>query len=191
MEKEPGALFTATEKELETLGEKYHGFRKELMRKMHLGLTKTYNQFHNPRLAFVPEDADEKGVRKTHGKATLELWKHLKKTKGTCTFAEAVEGIVSLRAMHKEIDLAVLKAYEWEDINPAHDFYEVDYLPENDRTRYTISPDARWVVLKRLLELNHTRHGEEVAAGLVDTEGKALKKEKPKRDVDAGEQELF
>jgi len=38
------------------------------------------------------------------------------------------------------------------------DFYEVDYLPENDRVRYTISPDARKEVLKRLLKLNHEIH---------------------------------
>jgi len=50
---------------------------------------------------------------------------------------------------------AVLKAYGGEDIYLAHDFYEVDYLPENDRVRYTISPDARKEVLKRLLKLNH------------------------------------
>jgi hypothetical protein len=52
----------------------------------------------------------------------------------------------------------VLKAYGWEDIDLTHDFYEVDYLPENDRVRYTISPDARKEVLKRLLKLNHEIH---------------------------------
>jgi hypothetical protein len=52
----------------------------------------------------------------------------------------------------------------------------VDYLPENDRIRYTIHPDARKEVLKRLLELNHQIHAEEVAAGLW--EKKAGKKKK-------------
>ena len=51
------------------------------------------------------------------------------------------------------MDETVLKTYGWQDINLAHDFYEVDYLPENDRVRYTISPDARKEVLKRLLKL--------------------------------------
>jgi len=59
-----------------------------------------------------------------------------------------------------------LKAYGWEDINLAHDFYEVDYLPENDRVRYTISPDARKEVLKRLLKLNHEIHEQEMKARL-------------------------
>jgi len=53
-------------------------------------------------------------------------------------------------------------------IHLKHDFYEVDYLPENDRIRYTIHPDARKEVLKRLLELNHKIHEEEVKAGLWD-----------------------
>ena len=57
-----------------------------------------------------------------------------------------------------------------------HDFYEVDYLPENDRIRYTIHPDARKEVLKRLLQLNYERYAEEIAAGLHDKKG--AKKEK-------------
>jgi hypothetical protein len=72
------------------------------------------------------------------------------------------------------MDETVLKAYGWEDIDLAHDFYKVDYLPENDRVRYTISPDARKEVLKRLLKLNHEIHEQEVKA--------SLQKEKPKRN---------
>ena len=45
------------------------------------------------------------------------------------------------------MDKTVLNAYGWQDIDLAHDFCEVDYLPENDRVRYTISPDARKEVL--------------------------------------------
>jgi len=81
------------------------------------------------------------------------------------------------------MDETVLKAYGWEDINLAHDFYEVDYLPENDRVRYTISPDARKEVLKRLLKLNHEIHKQEVKAGL-HAKGKTKKKQK----ADAPEQ---
>jgi len=53
----------------------------------------------------------------------------------------------------------------------------VDYLPENDRVRYTIHPDARKEILKRLLELNHKIHAEEVEAGLW--EKKKTTKPKP------------
>jgi hypothetical protein len=44
----------------------------------------------------------------------------------------------------------------------------VDYLPENERDRFTIHPDTRKEVLKRLLELNHQIHEEEKASGLLD-----------------------
>ena len=40
-----------------------------------------------------------------------------------------------------------------------------NYLPENDRVRYTVSPDARKEVLKRLLKLNHKILEQEVKAG--------------------------
>ncbi len=74
------------------------------------------------------------------------------------------------------MDDTVLKAYGWEDIDLSHDFYEVDYLPENDRVRYTISPDARKEVLKRLLKLNHEIQEQEVKAG-PNAKGK-IKKQK-------------
>ena len=50
------------------------------------------------------------------------------------------------------------------------------FLPENDRIRYTVSTAARKEILRGLLALNHERHAEEVAAGLVDENGKLLKK---------------
>jgi hypothetical protein len=52
----------------------------------------------------------------------------------------------------------------------------VDYLPENDRVRFTIRPDARKEVLKRLLELNHKIHEEEKASGLLDKKKTASKR---------------
>ena len=64
------------------------------------------------------------------------------------------------------VDLSRTGWHETSDYGPAvdlqHDFYEVDYLPENDRIRYTISPDARKEILKRLLKLNHAIHEQEV-----------------------------
>ena len=73
------------------------------------------------------------------------------------------------------MDKAVLETYSWQDIQLRHDFYEVDYLPENDRVRFTIHPEARKEILKRLLELNHKIHKEEVKAGLWDKKGKKKK----------------
>jgi len=77
------------------------------------------------------------------------------------------------------MDNLVLAAYGWgasvnsmaqstKSISLKHDFYEVDYLSENDRVRYTIHPDARKEILKRLLELNHKIHETEVKTGLWD-----------------------
>ncbi len=59
----------------------------------------------------------------------------------------------------------------------------MDYLPENDRVRYTISPEARREVLKRLLKLNHEIHEHEAKASL-HAKGKTKKKQK----ADASEQ---
>jgi len=56
------------------------------------------------------------------------LLNHLNRTDNTCSFGEAVEGIIKLRRLHKEMDEMVLKSYGWTDINLNHDFYEVDYL---------------------------------------------------------------
>jgi hypothetical protein len=74
-----------------------------------------------------------------------------------------VAAIAELRRLHVMMDAAVLTAYGWQDIALSHNFYEVDYLPENDRLRFTISPAARKEVLKRLLQLNHQRAGVNLA----------------------------
>jgi len=140
-----------------SIGESHHEHRKQLMVVMQLGLTKTYNLFHNN--AITAQSVNEKD------KQVDALQKHLEKTANTISFNEAIQGILQLRELHVQMDEAVLDAYEWNDIPLKHDFYEVDYLPENDRVRFTIHPDARKVVLKRLLELNHKIHEEELKAG--------------------------
>ena len=94
-----------------------------------MGLTKTYNLFHDPDLS--PE-AVEKASKQSAEVA-----------------AEAYQDILKLRDLHRQMDEAVLAAYGWHEdsekwgpaIDLRHDFYEVDYLPENDRIRYTIHPD--------------------------------------------------
>ena len=74
--------------------------------------------------------------------------------------------IANMRDLHREIDLAVARAYGWDDLDLGHGYHEVPYLPENDRVRYTISEPARIEVLRRLAELNRQRYEEEVAQGL-------------------------
>lgn len=68
--------------------------------------------------------------------------------------------------------------------------YEVDYLPENDRTRYTIHPDARKEILKRLLLLNHERYEEEVKQGLHGKKTKKKKATRKKKMTNAMQQSL-
>jgi len=156
---------------------------------MQLGLTKTYNLFHCNTITVQSINDKDKQV--------ASLQKHLEKTANTISFDEAVQGILKLRELHVQMDEAVLDAYGWgfdsaqpdKGIDLRHDFYEVDYLPENDRVRFTIHPDARKEVLKRLLELNHKIHEEEVAAGLFDK--KPAAKPKKKKDANPDQNELF
>jgi len=162
---------------LDGIGERYHEHRRQLMLKLQLGLTKTYNLFHEPEIGGTP------------GETTAWLIKHLASTPSTCSLGEAVAGICTLRKLHVELDQAVLAAYGWDkpsDAGPSvdlkHDFYEVDYLPENDRLRYTIHPDARKELLKRLLQLNHKLYAEE--------EAKGLHKKKPAKKADQNGGEL-
>ena len=161
----PQNLSKETETELEKIGEEYHEFRRQLMLDMQFGLTKINNLFHNAECRID----------------NVELAKNIREFKSAnlqIPIEEAIQRIEKLRTLHKQMDEAVLKAYGWTDINLAHNFYEVDYLPENDRVRYTISPEARKEILKRLLELNHKIHTEEVAAGMWYKKGKGKKKVK-------------
>ena len=162
------------------------------MLNIQLGLTKTYNLFHSN--AITAQEVNEKE------KHVAALIKHLEKTENTISLEEAVAGILKLRKLHVEMDNAVLEAYGWHthsEDGPAialrHDFYEVDYLPENDRIRYTIHPEARKEVLKRLLALNHKIHEEEVKAGLWDKKAgkKAGKTKNQVSEPEAGYGGLF
>lgn len=83
---------------------------------------------------------------------------------------ETSSDIVKLRELHKEMDGAVAAAYGWTDLDLGHGFHQT-----KQGMRYTICEEARREVLDRLLELNHQRYAEEVAAGLHDT-GKGKKK---------------
>jgi len=129
---------------LDDIGENYHERRRFLMRKLWLGLTDTYNLFHT-------RDLSPEKITKMNKKSSDE--------------AEAgYNGILELRRLNVEMDTAIRDAYGWNDIDLGHDFHELETLPENDRVRYTISPDARREVLKRLLALNHERAAQQSVA---------------------------
>jgi hypothetical protein len=127
--------------------------------------------FHAARLFVVVLATDwalgDKLFDKKCGKEAVSLRKALilsDYTEGS--FNAAVRDIERLRDLHRQIDEAVLSAYGWTDVRLGHGFHEVDFLPETDRTRYTIAPEARKALLQRLLELNHERHEEELEAAL-------------------------
>ena len=89
--------------------------------------------------------------------------------------------IQQLRDLHRQIDEAVAEAYGWDDLNLEHGFHEVDYLPENDCVRWTISEKARFEVLRRLAQLNKERYEEEVRQGLHGSKATAKPKRVPRR----------
>lgn len=128
------------------IGERYHEHRKSLMLSLWLGLTDIYNLFHSRELSATqvaklskkPDDEAERGY----------------------------QGLLELRRLQRELDLALRDAYGWQDLDLDHDLHEVETLSENDRVRYTISPTARKEVLNRLLALNHAR-AEAAAASTV------------------------
>jgi len=133
----PEDLWQTANPDLADLGEHYHKHRRALMSQLWLGLTDIYNLFHT-------RDLNPVEVARVSKKPLPE--------------AEAgYQGILELRRLHRELDLAIRDAYGWTDLDLGHDFVEVETLPENDRVRYTISPVARKEVLKRLLAENHRR----------------------------------
>lgn len=142
---------TADTSSLESIGREYYEHRQALMLDIQLGLTKTYNLFHDPGIVAGATDLSA-------------LESQLKKSGAKVGAVESVDRIQNLRDLHVRMDAAVLAAYGWAGLVLGHDFHAVDFLPENDRMRFTISPQARREVLKRLLELNHRYHSEQEAS---------------------------
>jgi hypothetical protein len=163
--------------DLAAIGERYHEHRRDLMLRLWLGLTDIYNLFHAPDLEARLASLHAKRAKSSDWRN--EIPAEHRPLAGSLTPEEARTGIETLRALHVALDQAVLTAYGWQDLPLAHDFQEVETLPENDRTRYTISPTARKTLLTRLLQLNHQRAAEEAAAQTTQTP--ATKGIKPKK----------
>jgi hypothetical protein len=86
--------------------------------------------------------------------------------------AEAAPDIVRLRALHHDMDVAVLRAYGWDDLA---DRAAPEFLAENTEQDHRYQGRLFWPtpfrdeVLARLLALNAERAAEERAAGLNAT----------------------
>jgi len=79
--------------QLEAIGGAYHEHRRQLMLKLQLGLTRTYNLFH--RHTITADKVDEKD------KTIQQLVKHLEKNGDTISLEEAVAGIILIRQLNR------------------------------------------------------------------------------------------
>jgi hypothetical protein len=147
---------------LESIGETYHEHRRRLMLETQKGLTKIYNDFHDPE-------------------------------------CEA-PGIVRLRELHVAMDIAVRDAYGWRDLELGHGWQKTEETHEKRGRkvhrvtwRYTISPEARDEILRRLLDLNQKRHDEELAREPPPSpkRKKAAAKQKPADPASPRQLDLF
>ena len=58
-----------------------------------------------------------------------------------------------IRDLHVEIDEAVMRAYGWDDLD-----LKIGHHPTKIGIRWTVSKEARFELLDRLLEENHRRY---------------------------------
>lgn len=156
------------EAELENIGKSYHDHRLTLMDRTKLGMTKIYNHLNNPIFSQLDDDElhkisliDDGEFKSKYGKNALELKKHLLITPNTCSFNEAINYLNELRKLYDQLDYAVIKSYGWHEdsdegfpIDVSHNYYQIEFLPENDCVRYTIPPESRREILNRLLVKN-------------------------------------
>jgi hypothetical protein len=74
--------------------------------------------------------------------------------------------IARMRALHVELDHAVLDAYGWSDLNLGHGFHAFRKMQ-----RWTVSPVARVEILDRLLEEDQRRAGQQQHEHVRDAAG--------------------
>ncbi len=173
----PEGLWQTPNPVLANLGEHYHEHRRALMRQLWLGLTDIYNLFHTrdltpTQVAKVSKPPHPNPLPAGARESLVEA---------------GYQGILELRRLHRELDIAIRDAYGWPDLDLGHDFIEVETLPENDRVRYTISPANRKEVLKRLLAENHRRAALEAAAAAIQVPVKKTRAKKAKAVGSAGD----
>jgi type I restriction-modification system DNA methylase subunit len=75
--------------------------------------------------------------------------------------------IARMRAIHVQLDKAVMDAYGWADISLNHGFHTYRRVE-----RWTVSPAARVEILDRVLEENHCRAVEEATAAMPKRKGR-------------------
>jgi hypothetical protein len=161
----------AQRKSLETIGERYHQFRTELMVANNEGLTSTYNRFHDPAET-SPELLE---LRRIHGEmdqAVLQAygWSDVPTTCGFgLDYLDTEEDAQLPDELQDRIDCGDLF---FRGANDALDFqgqleaYGAISARRKMPWRYRWPAAVRDDVLARLLALNAERYAEEVAMGL-------------------------
>ncbi len=130
-----------------------------------------FETFPFPNVPISNEDIGDI-YHKTRRNIMLDRWEGLTDTYNRFHApAETAADIENLRRLHVEMDYAVASAYGWSDLELGHAFHDT-----KQGMRFTIHESARRTVLTRLLELNHARHAEEVAAESQDRESKTRAK---------------
>jgi len=165
------------EAQLEDIGKRYYECRQALMLSLWLGLTDLYHLFHSRE--FEADLETHFTSRTKRGRQDRDIPEEHRARVLAFSLNEASAGIRELRRLHVELDATVLAAYGWQHLSadgPAivldHDFHDVDTLPENDRSRFTISSAARRELLVRLLKENHRRAVVEASTLTASTKSK-------------------
>ncbi len=88
------------------------------------------------------------------------------------------EDIQRLRELHAAMDNSVLACYGWEHLDLGHGFHQND----RGQTRFTVSPEAKRTLLRRLLELNlQIAESERGPAAVLGGRGAAVAATQPAR----------
>ena len=136
---------TLTER-MDRVGEELDSFRRSVMERTRLGLTKLYNRVNDP----ADRDADIVRLREIH----VEVDEAVREA-----YALDEEREPAIRDYEARVASAPLPS--WRKIDLGHGFHET-----RQGVRFTISPQARDDVLDKLLALNHYRYEQEVKQGL-------------------------
>ena len=72
--------------------------------------------------------------------------------------------VARLRGIHVQLDLSVMTAYGWDDVQLDHGFHTYRKM-----TRWTVSPAARVEILDRLLAENHRRAALQIEGQLAES----------------------
>jgi hypothetical protein len=167
----------ATRQNLETIGERYHQFRAELMVANNEGLTSTYNRFHNP----AEYSSDLLELRRLHGEMDQAVlaaygWSDVAPPgplNSPCGFGldylDLEDDAQLPDELQERIDSGEL--FFWEaDVACAFEAQVRAYGAVKGKKkfpwRYRWPDDVRDDVLARLLALNAERYAEEVVLGL-------------------------